>query len=144
MQPRISFITLGVSNLAQSRRFYEQGLGWRPSQKGSSEDVVFFQLTGGMVFALFPREELAKDACITDTGSGFGGMALAYNVHEKHEVAQVLKIAEQAGGTILKPAQDAFWGGYTGYFADPDGFVWEVAWNPHFELTPDGRMILPD
>lgn len=141
---RINFITLGVSDLARSRRFYEQGLGWAPSQRNSSDDVVFFQMPGGLVFALFPLEELAKDAGIPNNGSGFRGFSLAHNVHEQHEVAQVLELAEQAGGTILKPAQDAFWGGYYGYFADPDGFVWEVAWNPGFGLTPEGGVILPE
>ncbi|MCE3235481.1 MAG: glyoxalase [Vampirovibrio sp.] len=144
LQQRINFITLGVSDLARSRRFYEQGLGWKASQRNSTEGVVFFQMPGGLVFALFPREELAKDAGISDTGSGFGGFSLAHNVHEQHEVAQVLQLAEQAGGTILKPAQDAFWGGYYGYFADPDGFTWEVAWNPSFGLSDKGEVILPE
>ncbi len=144
MQQRVSFITLGVSDLARSRRFYEQGLGWESSRRGSSDGVVFFQMPSGLVFALFPREELAKDAGVKNTPIGFSGMALAYNVHEQHQVAETLQIAEKAGATIIKPAQDTFWGGHAGYFADPDGFLWEIAWNPHFELTPDGRMILPE
>jgi catechol 2,3-dioxygenase-like lactoylglutathione lyase family enzyme len=144
LQQRISFITLGVSNLAQSRSFYEQGLGWKPSKRGSSAGVVFFQMGSGLVLALFPKAELAKDAGLPNDGSGFSGVALAYNVHERHEVAEVLKTAEQAGGTVIKPAQDTFWGGHAGYFADPDGILWEVAWNPHFVLTPEGQMILPD
>lgn len=144
LQQRVSFITLGVSDLARSRSFYEQGLGWKPSQRGGSAGVVFFQMNSGLVLALFPKDELAKDAGIPNDGAGFNGMALAYNVHERHEVAEVLKIAEQAGGKIIKPAQDAFWGGHAGYFADPDGYLWEVAWTPHFELTPDGQMILPE
>lgn len=144
LQQRVSFITLGVSNLAQSRSFYEQGLGWKPSQRGNSAGVAFFQMGSGLVLALFPKEELAKDAGIPNDGKGFSGVALAYNVHQRHEVAEVLQIAEQAGGKIIKPAQDTFWGGHAGYFADPDGYLWEVAWNPHFELTPDGKMILPE
>lgn len=144
LQQRISFITLGVSNLAQSRSFYEQGLGWKSSQRGSSSGVVFFQMGSGLVLALFPKNELAKDAGIPNNGSGFSGMALAYNVHERHEVAEILQIAEQVGGKIIKPAQDTFWGGHAGYFADPDGYLWEVAWNPHFELTSSGQMILPE
>lgn len=144
LQQRISFITLGVSNLAQSRSFYEQGLGWKPSKRGSSAGVVFFQMGSGLVLALFPKDELAKDAGIPNNGAGFSGMALAYNVHERHEVAEVLHIAAQAGGKIIKPAQDTFWGGHAGYFADPDGYLWEVAWNPGFELTPDGEMRLPE
>lgn len=144
LQQRISFITLGVSDLARSRSFYEQGLGWKPSQRGSSACVTFFQMGGGLVLALFPKDELAKDAGIPGNGSGFSGIALAYNVHEQHEVAEVLRIAEQAGGKIIKPAQDTFWGGHAGYFADLDGYLWEVAWNPHFELTPEGGMRLPE
>jgi predicted lactoylglutathione lyase len=143
MQQRVNFITLGVSDLARSRSFYEQGLGWTPSRKGSAENVVFFPMNAGLVLALFPKEELAKDAGIANDGQGFSGVALAYNVHEKHQVAEVLTLAEQVGGKIVKPAQDAFWGGYTGYFADPDGYLWEVAWNPFFELTEDGRLLLP-
>lgn len=145
MQPRISLITLGVSNLARSRRFYEQGLGWIPSQRWSQEDVVFFQLGGGLVLALYPRIALAEDAGLPAAQStGFSGISLAYNVYEQDEVAPILKQAQQAGGTLLKPAQDTFWGGHSGYFADPDGYAWEVAWNPHFELTPDGQLRLPD
>ncbi|WP_373532653.1 VOC family protein [Vampirovibrio sp.] len=144
MQQRVSFITLGVSNLAQSRSFYEQGLGWKPSKRGSSAGVVFFQMNGGVVLALFPQEELAQDAGLPNDGAGFRGFALAYNVHQRHEVAQVLELAKQAGGTIVKPAQDTSWGGHSGYFADPDGILWEVAWNPHFELTFDGQMNLPE
>ena len=144
MQQRVSFITLGVSDLARSRRFYEQGLGWTPSKQGSTDGVVFFQLAGGMVFALFPKTELAKDAGISPEGTGFGGVALAHNVPNKENVAEVLAEAERAGGKILKPAQDAFWGGFTGYFADPDGYLWEVAWNPFFELKESGEVSLPE
>ncbi len=144
LQQRISFITLGVSDLAQSRSFYEQGLGWTPSKRGSSAGVVFFQMGGGLVLALFPKDALAKDAGIANDGQGFRGISLAHNVHQRHQVADVLALAEQASGKIVKPAQDTSWGGHAGYFADPDGILWEVAWNPHFELTPDGQMILPE
>lgn len=144
MQQAVHFITLGVSDLARSRAFYEQGLGWTPSKRGSSAGVVFFQLNGGLVLALFSKEELAKNAGISAAGSGFSGFSLAHNVAEQDHVAQVLAHAQQAGATIVKPAQDTFWGGHAGYFADPDGYLWEVAWNPHFELTDDGKMILPE
>jgi uncharacterized protein len=141
MEQRLSLITLGITDLAQSRRFYEQGLGWTPSS-ASQGDVVFYQLNG-FALALYPRHLLAEDAQIPEEGHGFGGITLAYNVSRKEEVEGVLAVAEKAGAKILKPAQEVFWGGYTGYFADPDGYPWEVAWNPYFTLEPDGRLTLP-
>jgi len=145
MDQRVTMITLGVADLAATRRFYEDGLGWRPAQ--ALEGVAFYQ-AGGMVLGLFPRAELAKDARlgdtpIDDTGAGFGGIALALNMRSKAEVDAVLAEAEAAGATILKPAEDAFWGGYSGYFADPDGHPWEVAWNPFWTLAPDGAVTIP-
>ena len=124
MEQRLSLVTLGVANLVGSRRFYEQ-LGWRASS-ASSESVVFFQL-GGIGLALFGRAALAQDAGLPGEGSGFGGIALAHNVRTREEVDAVLDRAGRAGARILKPAEDAFWGGYVGYFADPDGHPWEVA-----------------
>ncbi|MGC2163930.1 MAG: VOC family protein [Silvibacterium sp.] len=141
MEQRVSLITLGVADLERSRRFYE-GLGWRRSMK-HAEGVVFFQ-TGGMALALFPREELAKDAEVADDGQGFCRMALAYNARTREEVDAVLAEAVRAGGKLVKAAQTAFWGGYSGYFADPDGFLWEVAWNPSFSIAADGSIQLPD
>lgn len=143
MEPRLSLVTLGVEDLARSRRFYEQGLGWKPSSAGDHENVVFYPL-GGMALALYGRAALAADANLKDTGSnGFGGITLAHNVRTREEVDAVLARARQAGARILKPAQDVFWGGYSGYFADPDGHPWEVAWNPHFKLAADGSLQLP-
>lgn len=142
MEQRLSVITLGVADLERSRRFYEAGLGWTASD-ASQDGVVFFQL-GGMVFALFPRQSLAEDACLPDTGpTGFAGITLAYNARSHEEVDAVLAIAAKAGATLLKPAQDVFWGGYSGYFADPDGYAWEVAWNPFWPLGADGSVSLP-
>lgn len=129
MEPRISLITLGVSDLARSKRFYKDGLGFPEHEV--SEGVVFLK-TRGTWLALFPREELAQDALTSADGHGFRGFTLAHNVRSKEEVAEVLRAAESAGAQIVKPAQDTFWGGHSGYFADPDGFLWEVAWNPHF------------
>jgi uncharacterized protein len=140
LEQRISLITLGVADLERSRAFYER-LGWRRSMP-NAEGVVFFQ-AGGMVLSLFPRDELAKDAQISAAGSGFSGMALAYNARSRAEVDAVLAEAKAAGGKLVKPAQDAFWGGYSGYFADPDGFLWEVAWNPSFAIAVDGSIKLP-
>lgn len=132
MKPHISLITLGVSDLARSTTFYRDGLGL-PTE-GDFEGVTFFKLRGTWL-SLFAREELAKDAGVMDGGSGFGGFTLAHNVGSPQEVAAILEQAKKAGAKILKPAQDAFWGGHHGFFADPDGFVWEVAWNPHMDLT---------
>jgi catechol 2,3-dioxygenase-like lactoylglutathione lyase family enzyme len=134
MKPRISMITLGVTDLDRATRFYEQGLGL-PRQPIEAEGVAFFALQGTWL-ALFPRHELAKDAGVSEEGNGFRGVALAHNVASKEEANAVLEQAAGAGGQLIKPAQDVFWGGYSGYFADPDGHLWEVAWNPHFWPGP--------
>jgi catechol 2,3-dioxygenase-like lactoylglutathione lyase family enzyme len=140
MEQRLSAVTLGVADLERPRRFYEEGLGW---QRGNRHpEVVFFQL-GGLILALFSRQALAEDAGLAEAGSGFGGFTLAYNTRSREEVDAVMVEAEAAGAGILKPAQDTFWGGYAGYFADPDGHLWEVAWNPHFTLGEDGSLRLP-
>jgi len=140
MEQRLSIVTLGVSDLPRSREFYER-LGWRKSP-ASSEEIVFFQ-AGGMALALYPRAELAKDANVLAGGTGFGGITLAYNARSREEVDQVLAEAKTAGANVPKPAQDAFWGGYSGYFSDPDGFLWEVAWNPFFPISAEGAIELP-
>ncbi len=139
MEQRLSLVTLGVANLERARRFYEEGLGWR--RNNDHAEVAFYQL-GGMVLALWRRAALAEDAHLPDAGSGFGGIALAYNARSREEVDAVLAEAKAAGAEILKPAEDAFWGGYSGYFADPDGHPWEVAWNPDWTLADDGSVRL--
>jgi hypothetical protein len=139
MEQRLSLVTLGVADLERSRRFYEDGLGWR--RGNAHAEVVFFQL-GGIVLALFARTALAADAGLAAAGSGFGGIVLAYNARSRAEVDAVLAEAIAAGATVLKPAQDAFWGGYSGYFADPDGHSWEVAWNPDWTILEDGSVRL--
>ena len=141
MEQRVSIITLGVANLQRSREFYER-LGWQRSML-QAEDIVFFQ-TGGMALALYPRDELAKDANMPSEVGGFSGMTLAYNGRDREEVDAVLAQAQAAGAKLVKPAQEAFWGGYSGYFSDPDGFLWEVAWNPFFRITEDGSIRIPD
>ena len=103
---------------------------------------MFFK-TKGAVIGLYPRALLAEDATVNPEGSGFAGITQAHNVRAKEDVAQLLQIAEAAGGRIVKPAQDVFWGGHSGYFADPDGYLWEVAWNPGFPLSADGEVQLP-
>ena len=143
MECRISMVSLGVEDLGRARRFYEEGLGWRPGGP-SNDEIVFFQ-AGGIVIGLYGREALAKDAMWPGApwNGSFPGIILAHNVREKHEVAEVIEKAECAGATLLKPAQDTFWGGHAGCFADPDGHVWEIAWNPHFTLAAEGALVLP-
>ena len=143
MEQRLSLITLGVADLGRSRRFYEEGLGWRPSGAGNDE-VAFYQL-GGIALALWGREELAADAGLPRPGpaEGFAGIALAHNVRSPEEVDAILGRAAGAGGRVLRTGAATPWGGYTGYFADPDGHLWEIAWNPHFPLAADGSLRLP-
>lgn len=133
MKPRINMITLGVADLKRSAEFYERGLGFprMPFEGG----VVFFTLNGSWL-SLYPWNALAEDATVNANGTGFRGITLAHVVSSKEEVREVLSQAVQSGGTLIKPAQDVFWGGYSGYFADPDGHLWEVAWNPHFWPGP--------
>lgn len=140
MEPRVSLITLGVSDLARSKAFYTK-LGFAASSIGGGE-VVFLQ-AGAVALCLFPRESLACDAEVSAEGSGFRGVALAHNVREKDQVDAVIAEAEAAGAAVAKPAHDAVWGGRSGYFADPDGHLWEVAWNPHFALSADGALSIP-
>ena len=132
MEPRISIITLGVSDLERSVKFYRDGLNL-PSTYKEGEGIAFFQLNGAWL-ALYPSDALAEDACLPAARSRFGGVTLAQNVHTKAEADAVIAEALAAGATLLKPAADTFWGGYSGYFADPDGHPWEVAWNPYFPL----------
>jgi catechol 2,3-dioxygenase-like lactoylglutathione lyase family enzyme len=132
MKPQISMITLGVADLERSTAFYRDGLGFPVF--GDFSGITFFKLNGTWL-TLFPREELALDAGIDAAGQGFGGITLAHNVGSKKEVDTVLKEAKAAGARIVKAARGADWGGYSGYFADPDGYLWEVAWNPHIDLT---------
>jgi catechol 2,3-dioxygenase-like lactoylglutathione lyase family enzyme len=141
MEQRITMITLGVADLQRSTAFFER-LGWRRSVK-QAEGVSFFQC-GGIVVGLYPMTALAEDAGVAPGRSGFGGFAVAYNTRSKDEVDAVLAEAEAAGAAIVKPAEEAFWGGYSGYFRDLDGHLWEVAWNPAFVLDPDGGVHLPD
>lgn len=128
MEPRITMITLGVADLERSVRFYRDGLGL--PQRDGPASIAFFD-TRGTRLSLYPRESLAEDAAIEPEGSGFSGFALSHNVASPREVDRTLQQAVDAGATLVKPGQEVFWGGYSGYFADPDGFLWEVAWNPH-------------
>lgn len=129
MEPRISFVTLGVADLERATRFYEEVLGL--PRLNTPPGVVFFEM-GKTWLALYPRELLAEDAGVPAEGSGFAGFTLAHNVRTEEGVDALLAEVEARGGRVVKPAQAADWGGRTGYFADPDGFLWEVAWNPKF------------
>lgn len=131
MEPRITIITLGVSDLERSIHFYHRGLKF--PLKGEPEGIAFFELRGTQL-ALYPIEGLAEDAQVPAEGRGFKGFSLAHNVNSPELVDRVLQEAVDAGATLVKPGQEVFWGGYSGYFADPDGFLWEVAWNPYFDL----------
>jgi catechol 2,3-dioxygenase-like lactoylglutathione lyase family enzyme len=141
MEPRLSLVTLGVANLTRASAFYE-GLGW-PRRLRGADGVAFFQLHG-MALSLYPRPDLAADAGVPLQAEPSQGFTLAYNTRSRDEVDAVLAQAEALGGRITRPAQDAFWGGYHGHFADPDGFVWEIAWNPGFAIAPDGALSLPE
>ena len=139
MEQRISLITLGVADLERSRRFYVDGLGWRPVH--DSDEIVFFQLNG-VVFGLFPRAAYLADAQLNEEKAGVGAVALAHNVRTREAVDALLAEAAAAGATITNPARDAVWGGYTGHFTDPDGHLWEVAWNPGWQIDADGNVTV--
>lgn len=139
--PRLTLLTLGVKDIAASAAFYE-ALGFRRKARGS-DGVAFFE-AGGLILSLWSAEQLAEDAKVAPKGSGFRGVSLAWNCTSPADVDAALERAVTLGAKLLRPAQAVFWGGYTGYFADPDGHIWEVAYNPHFPMTDDGQLLLPD
>lgn len=153
MEPRISIVTLGVDDLDRATRFYE-AMGLERNEK-IADGVAFFQM-GGMILALWPREELARDAGYEtewrkrgqafegEIRQNFSGIALAYNTRSAAEVAEVLARAEKAGGRVLRQAGLAVWGGMQGYFEDTEGNLWEVAYNPDFPIDAEGRISLPE
>jgi uncharacterized protein len=140
VEQRISLVTLGVADLTRARTFYER-LGWQGQEV---EETVFFQ-TGGIVLVLWGRDKVADDAGLEDGGTdGFGGMTLAHNVRSRVEVDEVLDQAASAGAEVTRAARETFYGGYAGFFTDPDGHVWEIAYNPGFALDRDGAITIPD
>ncbi len=128
MEPRITIVTLGVSDVQKSYDFYSRIVGF-PSEKGLEGEIVFFNLNH-MILSLFPRDKLAEDACVPNDGGGFSGITLAHNVKTREEVDRIFKNLRQFGVKITKEPQPTGWGGYDAYFQDPDGYLWEVAWNP--------------
>ena len=138
MDQRLTVVTLGVTDLARSRAFYE-ALGWKTGA-APDDDVVFFQ-SGGMVVALWGRSQLAEDSGVTE-GQGWGGITLAHNVRSQSDVDSAMSEAAAAGATITRRAGETFWGGYSGVFLDPDGYPWEVAHNPHWTIEEDGSVKL--
>ena len=141
MRQKLTLITLGVDNLEKAQNFYEKGLGWKKSSV-STENLVVFSL-GGIGLALYPRKLLAEDATVDGAGSGFSGVTLSYNAKNEDEVDAVLTEVKKLGATIVKPAQKAFWGGYSGYCKDLDGHLIEVAFNPFWELDDEGNLKFP-
>jgi len=140
MRQKLNLITLGVDDFKKSLNFYEQGLGWKKSDK-SMDDLALFQL-GGMTLALHPRQELANDTTLKYAPTEFCGLTISYNAKTEKEVDEVLARVKKLGATIIKPAQKVFWGGYSGYFKDLDGHLFEVAFNPFWELDENGNLKL--
>jgi predicted lactoylglutathione lyase len=139
MEQRLSLVTLGVRDLARARAFYE-ALGWTTGAE-EADDVVFFQ-AGGMIIALWGRDQLAEDSEVTD-GGGWGGVTFAYNTRSLEEVDSVIEQARKAGATIGREPGETFWGGYSAIFIDPEGHPWEVAYNPRWTIAEDGTVSLP-
>lgn len=140
MKQHLHMFTLGVTDFKRSVEFYSKTLGWEPSH-ASQEDVAFFQ-AGGVVLGLYPREKLAEDAKVSPEGIGFSGVTLAYNARSEAEVDKIITDLKSKGVQIVKEPQKVFWGGYSSYFADPDGYLWEVAYNPFFPFDENGNLKL--
>ena len=142
MRQKLNLITLGVKDFNRALDFYENGLGWKKSS-ASVEELAVFPL-GGIVLALHPRSALADDATVDPSGNGFSGITLSYNAQSEKEVDEVLAKVKSLGATIIKPAQKVYWGGYSGYFKDLDGHLFEVAYNPFWELDKNDNLNLPE
>lgn len=140
MNQHLHLVTLGVRNMEISRKFYTETLGWKPASS-SNEDITFFQ-AGGIVLSIFQREKLAEDALVSPDGEGFAGFTMAYNARSESEVDEITRDLKSKDVKILKEPQKVFWGGYSSYFADPDGNCWEVAYNPFFPFDENGNLKL--
>ena len=141
MHPSLSLITLGVTDVDRSLAFYKDTLGWKTDAK-PGDPVAFFPLSSGVVLGLFGRNALAEDAKVKKDGKGFAGFSLAQNLSSKAEVDALFAELKAKGVHISKPPEDVFWGGYSGYFTDPDGYLWEVAWNPFWTVQENGSVTL--
>lgn len=140
MKPRLNIVTLGVSNLQKSKEFYRKALGWEPAP-GSSESIIFFH-QGGIIVGLYPFDKLAEDAGVPTEKPSFPGVTLAINRESKEEVDELFARVIKSGATILIKPRDTFWGGYDAYFADPDGYAWEIAWAPFWQYDEQGSLTL--
>ena len=140
MNQHVHLVTLGVRNLDASKKFYTETLGWKPS--AASNDGTIFIQAGGIVLTLYSRELLAEDALVSPEGSGFAGFTLAYNARSESEVDEIIGDLKAKGVKIVKEPQKVFWGGYSSYFADPDDYLWEVAYNPFFPFDESGNLKL--
>jgi catechol 2,3-dioxygenase-like lactoylglutathione lyase family enzyme len=136
----LHLITLGVDDHQKSRQFYKEVLDWKPTN-ASNDNITFFQASG-VVLAIYPHEKLAEDALVSPARSGFAGITLAYNARSEAEVDEIIKDLKSKRVKIVKEPQKAFWGGYSSYFADPDGYCWEVAYNPFFQFDENGNLKL--
>lgn len=141
MEQRLTIVGLGVEDLAKSNHFYENILGWK-KHPSSNDGISFFKLNG-IMFSLYPNDKLAEDAGLAPERSGFKGFSLAYNTRTKEEVDELIHSLKEQGVEIVKPAEEVFWGGYSGYIADPDGFLWEIAYNPFLDMDAAGNAIDP-
>lgn len=139
MNQHLHLVTLGVRDFEKSKKFYSEILGWKISRP--QEGIAFFQ-AGGVVLAIYPRKELAEDALTSPEGSGFAGFTLAYNARSESEVDEIIRDLKSKGVRIVKEPQKVFWGGYSSYFADPDDYHWEVAYNPFFVFNENGNLKL--
>ncbi len=141
MEQRLTIVGLGVNDLTRSNQFYEDILGWK-KLPSSNENISFFQLNG-ILLSLYPREKLAEDAQVSHEGNGFKAFSLAYNTRTKKEVDTIIKDLKSKGVKIIKQPETVFWGGYSGYIADPDDNLWEIAYNPYLTLDEKGNAIEP-
>lgn len=139
MEQRLTIIGLGVKDLKESTRFYEEKFGWK-KMKSSNEGIVFFQLNG-ILLSLYPREKLAEDATVNSKGNGFKGFTLAFNTRTKEEVDKLINTLEAKDVNIVKRPEEVFWGGYSSYIADPDDNLWEIAFNPFLPIDEKGNTI---
>ena len=140
MRQKVNLITLGTDDFQKSLDFYEKGLGWKKSDK-SMDNLALFDL-GGIILALHPRQELADDTTLTYQPATFSGLTISHNTKSEKEVDDILEQVEKLGGTIVKPAQKVYWGGYSGYFKDLDGYLFEVAYNPFWPLDENDNIKL--